>query len=61
MNPILGEIVGWEALLILGLIATLFGSSRLPKLARSLAQAHKEFQKGLAEEPNAESDPPDQT
>ena len=49
MTPVLGEIIGWEALLVLLIIALLFGSTRLPKLARSVGQASKEFRKGLEE------------
>jgi sec-independent protein translocase protein TatA len=47
MQPVLGEIVGWEFLLVLAVVALLFGSSQLPKLARSLGSAKKEFEKGL--------------
>jgi sec-independent protein translocase protein TatA len=47
MHPVLGEIVGWEFLLVLAVVALLFGSSQLPKLARSLGSAKKEFEKGL--------------
>ena len=47
MTPVLGEIVGWELLLVLLLIALLFGSSKLPGLARSMGQATKEFRKGI--------------
>jgi TatA/E family protein of Tat protein translocase len=36
---VLGEIVGWELLLVVGIIALLFGSARIPQLARSLGQA----------------------
>jgi sec-independent protein translocase protein TatA len=57
MIPILGEIIGWEALLVLGLIALLFGSSQLPKLARSVGQASRELRRGLHEEPADESEP----
>lgn len=46
---ILGEIIGWELLLVLALIALLFGSSKLPKLARSMGQAKSELEKGLRE------------
>lgn len=56
MIPIVGEIIGWEALLVIGLIALLFGSSQLPKLARSVGQASRELKKGLHEEP-AEDEP----
>jgi sec-independent protein translocase protein TatA len=34
---------------VLGIVVLLFGSSQLPKLARSLGQAQKEFKKGLAD------------
>ncbi len=58
MHPVLGEIVGWEFLLVLAVAALLFGSSQLPKLARSMGQASKEFRKGLEEgagdEPSAD-------
>jgi sec-independent protein translocase protein TatA len=47
MTPVLGEILGWEALLVLGILALLFGSSQLPKLARSIGSAKGEFERGL--------------
>ena len=47
MVPILGEIIGWEALLVIALIALLFGSSQLPKLARSVGQASRELRRGM--------------
>jgi sec-independent protein translocase protein TatA len=46
---VLGEIVGWEFLLVLAVAALLFGSSQIPKLAKSMGQASKEFRKGLEE------------
>ena len=49
MVLVLAQIIGWELLLVLALVALLFGSSRLPKLARSVGQASKEFRKGLDE------------
>jgi TatA/E family protein of Tat protein translocase len=49
VNPVLAEIVGWEFLLVLAVAALLFGSSQIPKLAKSLAQASKEFRSGLDE------------
>ena len=52
MTPVLGEIVGWELLLVLLLIALLFGSSKLPGLARSMGQATKEFRKGIEDGAN---------
>ena len=36
-------------LIVLGIILLLFGSSQLPKLARSMGQASKEFKKGVSE------------
>jgi sec-independent protein translocase protein TatA len=35
-----------ELLIILAVVLLLFGSTRLPKLAKSLGQASKEFKKG---------------
>jgi sec-independent protein translocase protein TatA len=47
MIPVLGEIFGWELLVVLLVIALLFGGSQIPKLARSLGEASKEFKKGV--------------
>jgi sec-independent protein translocase protein TatA len=47
--PILGEIIGPDLLIVLAVLCLLFGSSQLPKLARSLGRASKEFRDGLAE------------
>jgi sec-independent protein translocase protein TatA len=49
LQPVVGEIVGWELLLVLAIAALLFGSSKIPQLAKSLGQASKEFRKGLDE------------
>ncbi|MEY2567726.1 MAG: sec-independent protein translocase protein TatA [Actinomycetota bacterium] len=38
-----------ELIIILVVVLLLFGSTRLPKLARSLGQASKEFKDGIAE------------
>jgi TatA/E family protein of Tat protein translocase len=40
---------GGELLVILVILLLLFGASRLPKLARSMGQAGKEFKQGLKE------------
>ena len=61
MVPILGEIIGWEALLVLGLIALLFGSSQLPKLARSVGQASRELKHGLHDHDAVSAQPHDTT
>jgi len=36
-----------ELIIVLVIVLVLFGSSRLPRLARSLGQASKEFKKGV--------------
>jgi sec-independent protein translocase protein TatA len=38
-----------ELIIILVIVLVLFGSTRLPKLARSMGQASKEFKKGIDE------------
>jgi sec-independent protein translocase protein TatA len=57
MVPVLGEIIGWEALVVIGLIAVLFGSSQLPKLARSVGQASRELRHGIRDD-MASTEPP---
>lgn len=43
---ILAEILGPDLLIILAVVALLFGSSQLRKLARSLGTAKSEFEQG---------------
>ena len=45
---ILGEILGPDLLVIVLIIALLFGGSQVPKLARSIGSARREFNRGLA-------------
>lgn len=45
----LGQIVGPDVLVVLIVIAVLFGGSQLPKLARSLGSAKNQFEAGLNE------------
>jgi sec-independent protein translocase protein TatA len=45
--PVLANIVGPELLIVLAVVALLFGGSRLPHLARSLGSAKGEFERGL--------------
>jgi sec-independent protein translocase protein TatA len=52
VTTILANIAGPDLLIILGIIVLLFGSSQLPKLARSLGQASKEFKRGISDEEN---------
>jgi len=46
---VMAEIIGPDILIILLIGALIFGSSRIPKLARSLGQASHEFRHGLSE------------
>ncbi len=43
-----------ELIIILVIVFLLFGATRLPKLARSLGEASKEFQKGLKDKDDEE-------
>jgi sec-independent protein translocase protein TatA len=47
-----------ELLIILAIILLVFGGAKLPKLARSLGQAQKEFKEGTRED--LESQPAEQ-
>src|SRR5260370_18049290 len=59
MTPVLANIAGPDLLIIVGIIVLLFGRSQLPKLARSLRQASKEFKKGGSSEGNHEPGRPE--
>ena len=39
----------WQVLIVVALIALLFGAKKIPELARSLGKAKGEFKKGLAD------------
>lgn len=41
------EILGLDAVVVVGILAIVLGASRLPKIARSVGQAKGEFEKGL--------------
>jgi sec-independent protein translocase protein TatA len=45
----MGGIGAPELIIFLLVIVLLFGSTKLPKLAKSLGEAQKEFKKGVAE------------
>ena len=49
-----------ELIIILGIVQVLFGGAKLPKLARSLGQAQKEFKQGLSDDgtPEHRATPP---
>jgi len=58
--------MGPEWIVVLVVVVLLFGSSQLPKLARSLGQAQKEFKQGMDEGekgagPNTSADTTDAT
>ena len=55
----MAEIIGPDLLIVLAIIALLFGSTRLPKLARSLGSAKAEFEKGIEEGAKPEPSPAD--
>ncbi len=54
----MGSIGAPELLILLVVILVLFGGAKLPKLARSLGQAQKEFKEGISESSKPED--PDQ-
>ena len=45
-----------ELLIVLVIVLVVFGGAKLPKLARSIGQAQKEFQEGVAEGIDDEAD-----
>jgi TatA/E family protein of Tat protein translocase len=57
MSPVFAEIIGPDLLIVLAVVALLFGGSQIPKLARSLGAASKEFKRGVEE--GAQDDPTD--
>ena len=40
---------GWEILIVLFVVLLLFGSSRLPQLARGMGKSINEFKKGISD------------
>jgi sec-independent protein translocase protein TatA len=54
---------GPELIIILVVVLVLFGGSQLPKLAKNLGKAQKEFKEGMAEadKPDAGSPAPNAT
>ncbi len=46
---LVGFLEGTDLLVVLGIIVLLFGSTQLPRLARSLGSASHEFKKGADE------------
>jgi sec-independent protein translocase protein TatA len=57
---VLAEIFGLDGIVVLiVVVAVLFGGTQIPKLARSLGSARSEFKKGLAEvqDPSPQAEP----
>jgi sec-independent protein translocase protein TatA len=46
-----------ELLLILGIVLLLFGSKKLPELAKSLGKAQREFKKGVRDQDDQPAPP----
>jgi sec-independent protein translocase protein TatA len=53
----MGNIGAPELIIILLVVLVLFGASRLPKLARSIGEASREFKKGVSEVEASERPP----
>ncbi|MEA2703370.1 MAG: sec-independent protein translocase protein TatA [Actinomycetota bacterium] len=47
-----------ELLIVLIIVLVIFGGAKLPKLARSLGEAQREFRKGHDDDPKPEDTPP---
>jgi sec-independent protein translocase protein TatA len=47
-----------ELLIVLAVVLLLFGSKKLPELARGMGRASKEFRKGLQESSDTSKDKP---
>jgi sec-independent protein translocase protein TatA len=56
----MGNIGAPEIIIILGVLVLIFGSTQLPKLARSMGQAQKEFKAGLKEGAQDDDDEDDE-
>jgi sec-independent protein translocase protein TatA len=52
----MGSLGSTELIIILVIILLVFGSTKLPKLARSLGQAQKEFKSGMTEAEREENE-----
>ena len=54
----MGSIGAPELIIVLLVVLLLFGSTKLPKLARSMGEASKEFKKGVSDGARESSDAP---
>ena len=48
-----------ELLVIAGVVLLLFGATAIPRIARSLGRARREFEKGLEEGRRDDAEPPE--
>jgi sec-independent protein translocase protein TatA len=54
----MGSIGAPELIIVLIIVLLIFGSTKLPKLARSMGEASKEFKKGLEDGDRGEEEKP---
>lgn len=57
-NLALGFPGGWELLIIVGIVLLLFGSRKLPELARAMGSSITQFKKGLQDAEGSTKLPP---
>ena len=50
MTSVLGEILGPDLVIILAIVLLLFGSSKIPLMARSLGAAKREYEEAMRSE-----------
>ena len=55
------DVGGPELIIILVVVLVLFGGSQLPKLARNLGLAKKEFERGMDDDHKDQANKPDTT
>ena len=58
---ILGTFGAQELIIVLVILLVLFGGAKLPKLARSLGRAQKEFKEGVTEGSKVDDQPGEQS
>ena len=46
-TTVVGELIGWDIVIVLVVILVLFGGSQLPKLAKNLGRAQREFKSAM--------------
>jgi sec-independent protein translocase protein TatA len=57
MSPIFAIITGPEIAIVVGIAVLLFGADRIPKLARSMGEAKKEFEAAQRGQPSPSAPP----